>query len=86
MNMTNINNDLAAGKDVRFDFNQMQNFAECAHSAKQSGDEITLFNIDGVQPSVLAQYTSQATGQVSAKADKMLRDFIVRGGIDIDKF
>ena len=30
MNMTNINNDLAAGKDVRIDFKQMQNFGECA--------------------------------------------------------
>ena len=65
MNMTNINNDLAAGKDVRIDFKQMQNFGECARRAKQSGAEITLFNIDGVQPSVLAQYTSQAPGKVT---------------------
>ena len=65
MNMTNINNDLAAGKDVRIDFKQMQNFGECARRAKQSGAEITLFNIDAEQPSVLAQYTSQAPGQVT---------------------
>ena len=52
MNMTNINNDLAAGKDVRIDFKQMQNFGECARRAKQSGAEITLFNIDAEQPSV----------------------------------
>ena len=45
MNMTNINNDLAAGKDVRIDFKQMQNFGECARRAKQSGSEIILFNI-----------------------------------------
>ena len=63
--MTNINNDLAAGKDVRIDFKQMQNFGECARRAKQSGAEITLFNIDGVQPSVLTQYTLQAPGQVT---------------------
>ena len=43
----------------------MQNFGECARRAKQSGAEITLFNIDGVQPSVLTQYTSQAPGQVT---------------------
>ena len=65
MNMTNINNDLAAGKDVRIDFKQMQNFGECARRAKQSGAEITLFNIDAEQPSVLAQYTSQDHGQVT---------------------
>ena len=65
MNMTNINNDLAAGKDVRIDFKQMQNFGECTRRAKQSGSEIILFNIDGVQPSILAQYTSQAPGQVT---------------------
>ena len=63
--MTNINNDLAAGKDVCIDFKQMQNFGEFARRAKQFGAEITLFNIDAVQPSVLAQYTLQAPGQVT---------------------
>ena len=44
MNMTNINNDLAAGKDVRIDFKQMHNFGECARRAKQSGSEIILLS------------------------------------------
>ena len=83
MNMTNINNDLAAGKDVRIDFKQMHNFGECARRAKQSGSEIILFYIDGVQPSILAQYTSQAPGQVTLErvfpADFGTLDLVKKG-------